>query len=112
MFDKQKNEFQIVDTIVVRKNRKTQVEIPFHFHPEVAIAQLSSNCYMISRNAARKIEFYVDEKLAPVVINGQMNPQILGWYSDSFLKKEATNVIYCKTQIDCTTTFKFIIKIF
>jgi hypothetical protein len=109
VFDKQKDEIQIVDTIVMLKNKKTQVEIPFHFHPEVAIGQLSSNCYMISRNATVKMEFSVDEKLDPVMITGQMNPAILGWYSDSFLKKEATSVIYCKTQIDCTTMFKFII---
>jgi len=112
VFDKQKNEFQIVDTIVVRNNKKTQVEIPFHFHPEVVITQLSANCYLISRNSTVKMEFYVDEKLDPVVINGQIKPAILGWYSESFLKKEAARVIYSKTQIDCTTIFKFIIKIF
>jgi hypothetical protein len=111
VFDKQINEIQVVDTVVVRNNKITQVEIPFHFHPEVAIAQLSSNSYMISRNSEVKMEFSVDEKLAPVMITGQMDPVILGWYSDSFLKKEATSVIYCKTQIDCTTIFKFIIKI-
>ena len=59
----------------------------------------------------RKVELFVDEKLNPVVIKGQMDPQILGWYSGSFAKKEATNVIFCKTQIENTTIFKFIIKI-
>jgi hypothetical protein len=112
VFDKQINEFQVVDTIVVWNNKKTQVEIPFHFHPEVAIAQLSSDSYMISRNSTVKMQFSVDEKLVPVIINGQMKPNILGWYSDSFLNKEATSVIFCKTEIVCTTIFKFIIKIF
>ncbi len=112
VFDKQSNEIQIVDTIVLTKNKKTQVEIPFHLHPEVAIAKSTSNCYLLSGDSSVKMEFFVDEKLDPVVITGQIKPAILGWYSDSFLKKEATNVIYCKTQIDCTTIFKFIIKIF
>jgi hypothetical protein len=111
VFDKLKNEFQIHDTITIRKNRKVLVEIPFHIHPEAIISQTSTNSYLISNNTTRKIEFNVDEKLVPVMINGQMKPQILGWYSDSFMKKEATNVIYCKTQIECTTTFKFVIKI-
>jgi hypothetical protein len=111
VFDKPKNEFQIEDTIAIRKNRKILVEIPFHIHPEAVITQVSPNSYLVSKNLVRKIEFYVDEKLDPVVIKGQMKPQILGWYSDSFMKKEATNVIYCKTQIECTTTFKFVIKI-
>ncbi len=111
VFDKLKNEFQIIDTIVVRKNCKIRVEIPFHIHPEVTVTQSYNNCYLISKDTVRKTEFYVDEKLNPLVINGQLKPQILGWYSSSFLKKEATNVIYCDTQIERTTTFKFIIKI-
>jgi hypothetical protein len=111
LFDSLKNEFQILDTIVVKKNRKTIVEIPFHTHPNVSINKQSANCYLISKDSVRKTELYIDEKLNPVVIKGQMEPQILGWYSSSFAKKEATNVIYCKTQIESTTIFKFIIKI-
>ena len=111
VFDRLKNEFQIIDTIVVGKNRKIQIEIPFHFHPDVEIANPATNFFLIHGDAVRKTEFYIDGKLDPVLIKGQMKPQILGWYSDSFLKKEATNVIFCKFQIECTTTFKFIIKI-
>jgi len=59
----------------------------------------------------RKAEFHVDEKLDPLIINGQTEPDIMGWYSESFLKKEPADVIYCKTNIDSTTTFKFLIKI-
>jgi hypothetical protein len=111
LFDRLKNEFQILDTIVVKKNRKIIVEIPFHTHPDVSITQQSANCYLISKDSVRKTELFVDEKLNPVVIKGQIEPHILGWYSSSFAKKEATNVIYCKTQIESTTIFKFIIKI-
>jgi hypothetical protein len=77
----------------------------------MVITQSAGNCYQISKAELRNIEFTIDEKLNPVIIKGQQKPQILGWYSDSFLRKEATNVIYCRTQIDCTTIFKFIIKI-
>lgn len=111
IFDKLKNEFQILDTIVVRGKRNVQMEIPFHIHPDMEVTNPMNNLYMISNNHFRKTEFFIDEKLDPVVIKGQTEPQILGWYSDSFLKKESTSVIYCKTQIDCTTTFKFLIKI-
>lgn len=111
LFDRLRNEFQILDTIVVRKNRKIQVEIPFHIHPDVKITRPGTNFYLISKNPLNKTEFYVDEKLDPILIKGQIEPQILGWYSNSFLKKEPANVIYCKTQIECTTTFRFIIKI-
>jgi uncharacterized heparinase superfamily protein len=111
IFDRLKNEFQILDTIVVRGKRKVQIEIPFHIHPDMKLTNPMSNLYMISNNNLRKTEFFIDEKLDPVIIKGQTDPQILGWYSDSFLKKESTSVIYCKTHIDCTTTFKFLIKI-
>ena len=111
LFDRLRNEFQIMDTILVKKNRKITVEIPFHLHPEVSINKQSANSYLISKDSVRNTELFVDEKLNPVVIRGQMDPQILGWYSGSFAKKEATNVIFCKTQIESTTIFKFIIKI-
>ena len=111
VFYRLENEFQIQDTINVLKTRKIWVEIPFHIHPEANIFNLSTNSYQISRYPGRKIEFCVDDKLEHVVIKGQTNPQILGWYSDSFMKKEATNVIYCKAQIERTSTFKFVIKI-
>jgi len=111
LFDRLKNEFQIIDTIVIKKNRKTLIEIPFHTLPNALITQQFDNCYLISNGAGRKTELFVDEKLNPVIIKGQIEPQILGWYSSSFGKKEATNVIYCKTQIESTTIFKFLIKI-
>jgi hypothetical protein len=111
VFDKSKNEFQILDNVAVSNNKIIQVEIPFHFHPGVEIISSGTNSYLISNGSIRKTEFYIDEKLDPVLIKGQIKPEILGWYSDSFMKKEATNVIYCKAQIDCTTNYKFIIKI-
>jgi hypothetical protein len=111
IFDRLKDEFQILDTIEVKRKRRISVEIPFHLHPDVSVTQTSANCYLISGDSVRKTMFIIDEKLEPVVINGQTKPQILGWYSKSFLKKEATNVIYCKTMIEGTTNFKFVIKI-
>jgi len=111
VFDKIKNEFEISDTIIVEGKKSVLVEIPFHIHPELLVTNSSGNYYQISKPQHRKVELFVDEKLNPVIIKGQLEPQILGWYSDSFLKKEATNVIYCRTQINCTNTFKFIIKI-
>jgi hypothetical protein len=110
-FDRIRNEFQILDTIVLKKNIKMQIEIPFHIHPDLTINNSERNTYLISKINSRKTELKIDEKLNPVIIKGQTEPQILGWYSDSFLKKIPTNVIYCNTQIECTTTFKFIIKI-
>ena len=111
VFDRLQNEFQIFDTLIVTKNRKVELEIPFHIHPEMSVVSTADNCFLITKENIRTTEFYLDEKLTPKIIKGQVNPQILGWYSGSFLQKEPMNVIYCKTQIDCSTSFKFVIKI-
>lgn len=111
VFNKLKNEFIISDIINVMKKRTIEVEISFHIHPEVAVNDSKANCFLMNTGSGGKIEFCIDEKLSPDVIKGQTEPQILGWFSESFLKKTATNVIYCYTQIKCTTTFKFVIKI-
>jgi hypothetical protein len=111
VFDKLRNEFLISDTISIRNKKTIEVEIPFHIHPEVIVNVSGENCFLLSTGTGGKIEFCIDEKLNPDVIKGQTEPQILGWFSKSFLKKVATNVIYNYTQIKCTTTFNFVIKI-
>ncbi len=110
-FDKVGNEFHIADTIIVEKSTKLEIEIPFHLHPSIKVSRLSENNFLLTHDAIRDTELVVDGKLSPAIINGETTPRILGWFSDSFLKKEATNVIYCKTQIERSETFKFIIKI-
>jgi len=111
LFDKSKNEIHITDTILIKNDIATEVEIPFHFHPDVKIMSTDKNCFLIYNERIRKTVFYIDEKLNPTIIKGQRSPQILGWYSESFMKKESTNVIYSKININCTTTFKYVIKI-
>lgn len=111
VFSRSNNEYQILDTVIVHKKSNICVEIPFHIHPNLSVTYSSGNNFIISGDKIRKTKIHIDGKLQPEVIYGQVNPQILGWYSDSFLRKEATSVIYCNTNIECTTTFKFIIKI-
>jgi hypothetical protein len=111
VFDRVKNEFKITDTIIVSKEGKAELEIPFHIHPDINVSATSDGYFLLTKDDIRKTEFFVDDKLQPEIVTGQISPQILGWYSGSFLKKEPTSVIYCKTQIDCSTSFRFIIKI-
>jgi hypothetical protein len=111
IFHRIREEFEITDTVELMKSVKTQVDIPFHLHPELTVSNLTKNTFVLSGNEIRKTEFIVDEKLEPKLVKGQLDPEILGWYSESFMKKEATIVIFCKVQIEKTTTFKFIIKI-
>ena len=75
------------------------------------IHQNSSDRYATGNTQFRQVELTIDEKLDHSLIKGQIAPQILGWYSGSFMNKEATNSIYCNTVIDKTTIFKNVIKI-
>lgn len=111
IFDRDKSEFTILDTLHLKKEASVEVEIPFHLHPGVSIETIYPNIFSISSNTGERLEFAVDKKLFPVVETGKVSPEILGWYSDSFCKKTPANVIYCSTTIKETTTFKFAIKI-
>ncbi len=111
IFNRLLNEFLINDTIIVKGKRTLRVEFPFHIHPAITMARKAKNLFLLSKGQLPGTEFQIDEKLDPVIVRGEKGPPLLGWYSRSFLKKEPTGVIYCKTTVDSTTTFKFIIKI-
>ncbi len=110
-FRKTKNEIFIADTIILKKTEPTEVEIPFHFNTDIKVELTGKNCFAIKNDSIREMEFRVDGKLNPVVIKGQEMPQILGWYSETFMNKKATNVIYCHINISSTTIFEYLIKI-
>jgi Heparinase II/III-like protein/Heparinase II/III N-terminus len=111
IFDRVLNEFLINDTIIVKGKRRLRVEFPFHIHPGITIEKKAKNLFLLSKDQLPGTEFQIDEKLEPVIVRGETGDSLLGWYSGSFLKKEPTGVIYCKTTVDSTTSFKFIIKI-
>lgn len=111
VFNKLKNEFIITDTLNIKGEGYIEVEIPFHLHPDINLQNSTKNNYLLTTKAGNKLEFNIDDKLSLSLINGQIEPQILGWYSESFLKKKETNVIYGCAQLKSTTTFNHVIKI-
>jgi hypothetical protein len=111
IFRKLENVFEINDTIFLRNEGSVYIEIPFHLHPNVCISNAGTNNYSLKSNNECGVELTIDEKLNSKIIKGQLFPQILGWYSESFSKKVPANVIFCTTEIRETTTYKFVIKI-
>lgn len=111
IFDKTANEFHVQDTISVKGKKTLQIEIPFHIHPDIKINISGENYYSLIKNDIKIGELFIDRKLIPRIISGQIKPDILGWYSESFLKKAATNVIFCQTEIERISKFEFVIKI-
>ena len=109
VMEKSKNLIRIIDNIECKKEGKYFLEFPFHFHPNVFIKQNDSKKFQIMNQEGVSLELEIDIKLEAVVVKGQVNPQILGWYSKSFLLKEPSNTIYCTSTITHTQTFQSVI---
>jgi len=92
-FDKQQFSFRITDTIECKNNNACLIEIPFHVHPSVEIKQEHDNQFVLSDKNGNKVCLLADSKLQIQVMNGQIEPEIIGWYSESFMQKQATSTI-------------------
>lgn len=110
-FLRKSDEFQILDTIIAPRDKKVQVEIPFHTHPDISVEKVGENTFSLARKEIRTTWLQVDKRLSAQVVKGQREPHILGWYSLSFLKKAPTSVIYNHVEIQGTITFEHRIKI-
>lgn len=95
-FDKDSQVFTIHDTILSEKIIDTLIEIPWHFHPECELG-FDNQKYSIERKEVRGIVITMDEKLKSEIVFGNSKP-ILGWYSESFYKKQPTHTIIGKFQ--------------
>jgi len=111
IYNKKEGEFTINDTIIPDRGRTAIVEIPFHIHPDISISRSDTEAFLLHKDDASLANISIDTKLKHEIINGQVSPQILGWYSESFMKKRPTNVVYCSASITEKTSYKFVIKI-
>lgn len=110
-FNKTEGSFIIRDDIILKKKQEVKVEIPFHIHPSVSVVEKDKSLYSLENSDIPAVLFLADEKLNQRLVKGQTSPEILGWYSASFMKKVPAYVIYCYTNIKETTGFKFEIKL-
>ncbi|HNW57753.1 MAG TPA: alginate lyase family protein [Bacteroidales bacterium] len=111
LFNKENGEFIITDKIITGKKEKVKVEVPFHIHPSISVTNTGEGLFLLQKENSPDILLQVDEKLSGQIINGQTSPEILGWYSESFMKKVPASVVYSSAYINETTSFKFVIKI-
>ncbi len=96
-FDRDKNEFTILDEIEVNKENH-EIFQPWHLHPAVEIERSNTHRYELKHKIGnRKIKMTFDPKLNFEIVTGQPKP-ILGWYSPSFMQKEKSPVIFGKMQ--------------
>lgn len=109
-FDKTTLSFELEDLIEAYDGQNHFVEIPFHLHPKVAVDKRAANQFILKTPGQRLVRITVDDRLKTSKIRGQVEP-ILGWYSDSFLHKEPTTVIYSSASIAGSVIFKTRIEI-
>ena len=98
-FDRDKNEFVIVDTL--RCEKVATVEIPFHLHPETTVS-LDGRIVALDVPGARRVVIELDEKLSYTVCDD-------GWYSEHFGEKVPAKYLYAKTE--CNSDVEFVTKL-
>ena len=96
VFNKNENLFFIKDKISSKNQKEYKISIPFHIHPKMKVTSLTEKSIEIKNLPGKRdviLEF--SEPVNYKIINGQTKPEILGWYSKSFMHKENTNTILC-----------------
>ncbi|MEX0290853.1 MAG: alginate lyase family protein [Flavobacteriaceae bacterium] len=92
-FNKAEDCITIIDEITAEDDQVHFYELPLHLHPHIKVAKSAQHTYEIYYPGKRMVHIALDEKLSSSIITGSEQP-LLGWYSDSFLQKQPTSVIY------------------
>ena len=111
VFDKILNELLITDWIESRKNDDYFIEIPFHIHPSFEVTDNFDFRFDLTNRQGTMVNLTMDERLKTKHIKGQEKPEILGWYSKSFLQKEPGNTIIGSLKANGNIKLKTIISI-
>ena len=93
-FDRLIDTFTIIDSVYSTRDEKHLIEVFFHLHPDATVLHTDANFLVISHeNTSRQVQLTIDPSLTVEVVRGQIEPTILGWYSERFYRKrEATTI--------------------
>lgn len=89
---------KIIDEIECGKPDSYLIEMPFHMHPLINIDVFNKNQFTLSDSEKTKVVLHTDLRLESRIVFGQTEPKILGWHSNSFMKKEPSNTIICSLE--------------
>jgi hypothetical protein len=98
MYNRKTNSFIIHDEIVVPDNQNHELILLYHLHPDIKVERLSPNEFFLLHQTGIGLSVTI-ENFPASITDGQVNP-VLGWYSDSFMQKVPTNVIWAKRIIN------------
>jgi Heparinase II/III-like protein/Heparinase II/III N-terminus len=112
IFNKESLKINITDSIEVKNGiAGCFIEMPFHLHPAIAVKNVSENSFELINKNGRGVQLQTDPKLKTILLNGQLEPEITGWYSNSFLHKEPCNTIISSLGISGNIQLETIISI-
>jgi Heparinase II/III-like protein/Heparinase II/III N-terminus len=111
IFDKKLLQFIINDTVEAKGKESFFIEMPFHLHPAIQVKTVNENTFELINKNGRNVQLQTDAQLKTSVICGQMEPEIAGWYSKSFLDKEPANTIIGSLQVKGHIQLQTIISI-
>jgi hypothetical protein len=111
IFDKKSLKIAITDDISSKNQGDFLIELPFHLHPAIDTKALSSHSFELINKNSRNVYLQIDPKLKTKVIMGQIIPEIIGWYSKSFLQKEPCTTIIGSIHNSGNIQFETIISI-
>ncbi len=107
-FNKPGNSFTISDEIFLADENEQECVLLHHLHPDIKVERLSPNKFSLCHQSGIRLTVSMQNFEFCSIINGEEKP-VLGWYSDSFMKKVPTNVLCAKKTIK--DSFKSITKI-
>lgn len=99
LFNKLDRSFTIKDEIIKSDNVEQECSLLFHIHPQVSLERLSPNNFLLTHRSGIRLSLLMEDFPYCSIVNGQFNP-ILGWYSDSFMQKTPSDVLYAKRTIN------------
>ncbi|HYM93843.1 MAG TPA: heparinase II/III-family protein, partial [Chitinophagaceae bacterium] len=111
IFDKRSLHIKITDSIECKRNKPYFIEVPFHLHPVIKVNTINEHSFELINNRGRNIQLQTDPKLKTKLVCGQIEPEIIGWYSKSFLHKEPSNTIISSLQSSGPVQLETIISI-
>ncbi len=107
-FNRDQEEFVIRDSL--KGNTSYKVEVPFHFHPDAEIREVSKGVFEASVAGARKVRVTTDSSLDYRIACGEESP-MLGWYSDHFGEKVPCKVLYASLECKGNVNFETKVKV-
>jgi hypothetical protein len=107
-FNKPGNSFTVSDELFLSDENEQECALLYHLHPDIKVEKLSPNMFSLFHQSGIRLSVSMLNFDDCSIINGEEDP-VLGWHSDSFMKKAPTNVLYAKRRIK--KSFKSVTKI-